>query len=230
MPSHMIHLAIATDINKELKLNSDEIMLGSVMPDLCESGHTKAHYPDENQKTKATATPTLFIKKNKKYLNNPIFVGILIHLLTDKFYNSYFFDNYYIYDKNNKSIGLRIKNKDVYLPSDEIKKMKHQEFDKYDKYLLLYKKMNKFQNISCIDNVINYDKNIYNKEKLKAYITKYNKKINDNNKLLFIKKILYAPNFKLTKLDEMNKLYKSCEEYIFKYLKENNIYNQKGGI
>lgn len=34
MPSHKIHLTIAQEVNKKLKLDNDSIMLGSVLPDL----------------------------------------------------------------------------------------------------------------------------------------------------------------------------------------------------
>lgn len=34
MPSHKIHLGIAQEVNKQLKLDSDLIKIGSVLPDL----------------------------------------------------------------------------------------------------------------------------------------------------------------------------------------------------
>lgn len=35
MPSHKIHLAIAKKINDKLNLNLDCVMLGSILPDIC---------------------------------------------------------------------------------------------------------------------------------------------------------------------------------------------------
>lgn len=223
MPSHIIHLSIASDINKKINLNSDEILLGSIMPDLTVSGHYHSHYPDEKQIVKQTATPDLFVKVNRQFMDNPIFVGILIHLLTDKFYNSYFFDNYYVYDSNNNSIGLRINNQEVKFESSIIKNIKHHEFDEYDKYLLFNKPMLTFKNNNCVDKVIDYDNIQYDKTELIKYIKNYNKKIDKSRNLLFIKKILFFPKFKLSNIQEMNELYENCCKYILDYLKKNNI-------
>ena len=49
MPSHKIHLSIAQEVNKELKLNNDSIMLGSVLPDLTiERNHGLSHFQFED--------------------------------------------------------------------------------------------------------------------------------------------------------------------------------------
>lgn len=45
MPSHKIHLSIAQEVNKKLKLDNDSIMLGSVLPDLTiEHNHGLSHF------------------------------------------------------------------------------------------------------------------------------------------------------------------------------------------
>lgn len=49
MPSHKIHLSIAQEINKKLKLDNDSIMLGSVLPDLTiEHDHGLSHFQFED--------------------------------------------------------------------------------------------------------------------------------------------------------------------------------------
>ena len=34
MPTHKMHMAIANEVNKYLKLDDDMVMIGSVLPDL----------------------------------------------------------------------------------------------------------------------------------------------------------------------------------------------------
>ena len=90
MPTHKIHLAVAKKVNDTLKLDLDSIMLGSILPDLIiNTNHTTSHYQNGKLGIDGTANPDIFIKKNKNKLSNPIMIGYLIHLLTDKFYNYY---------------------------------------------------------------------------------------------------------------------------------------------
>lgn len=49
MPSHKIHLGIAQEVNKKLKLDSDSIKLGSVLPDLTiKHNHGLSHFQYED--------------------------------------------------------------------------------------------------------------------------------------------------------------------------------------
>lgn len=79
MPSHKIHLTIANEVNKILKLDNDSIMLGSVMPDLVNSNnHGISHYQIEGSYEDELANPDKFVKEYKEELNNPIMMGYLI--------------------------------------------------------------------------------------------------------------------------------------------------------
>ena len=45
MPTHKIHLAVAKRVNDIIKMDLDSIMLGSVLPDICEEkDHSVVHY------------------------------------------------------------------------------------------------------------------------------------------------------------------------------------------
>ncbi len=134
MPSHKIHLAIAKKVNEYLKLDQDSIMLGSILPDMSEEkNHAKSHY-QKIEIDKGLANPDSFIKDNKKYLNNPVIIGMLIHILTDRFYNKYMFNNFFICDKNGNDLGIKMKNKEVLMSSEKRKYYKHREFAIYDKW------------------------------------------------------------------------------------------------
>ena len=46
MPTHKIHLAIAKKVSDKLNLDTDSVMLGSVLPDICnEKNHQLSHFP-----------------------------------------------------------------------------------------------------------------------------------------------------------------------------------------
>ena len=94
MPSHKIHIKIAQDLNKELKLNNDLIMLGSVLPDLTitkDHGLSHFQYIDEYPYNLANADE--FIKKYPN-MKDDVSIGYIIHLLTDRFYNDWYYKNY----------------------------------------------------------------------------------------------------------------------------------------
>lgn len=217
MPTHKIHLAVAKKVNDTLKFDLDSIMLGSILPDLIiNTNHTTSHYQNGKLGIDGTANPDIFIKKNKNKLSNPIMIGYLIHLLTDKFYNTYAFSNFYIYDKNGVEVGLHFKNKDRFLPFEKIKHYKHREFGLYDYWLLSNGYVYKFKDFKCLDNVFDFDIAKFDKEKLKSYIISANRDI-DN--VSFWNK--YKPLiFKLTTKKEMDRQFELCIEYILDYIKK----------
>ena len=57
------------------------------------------------------ANPDKFVEKYRDKIDNPILVGYLIHILTDRFYNEYMFKHFYIYDKDDNGVGMYLKSK-----------------------------------------------------------------------------------------------------------------------
>lgn len=216
MPSHKIHMAIAKKVNNVLKLDLDSVMLGSIMPDVCIGrNHTVSHYQNGKLGVDGTANPDLFIKKHKKDLNNPVMMGYLIHILTDKFYNTYAFTKWFICDKDGNDAGLHFKHKGKLLPPEKVKYYKQREFGLYDKWLLNHGYVPKFSDYKCVDNVVDLEVAKYDKNSLKDYIKEAN---NDIYKLnVFSKLRLY--NFKLTSKKELDRQFYLCIDYILEYIK-----------
>ena len=67
MPSHKIHLAIAYKVNQKLKKNLDDILLGSVLPDLTvDKNHKQSHFQSEVKGIYGLANPYEIIQKYKQ--------------------------------------------------------------------------------------------------------------------------------------------------------------------
>jgi hypothetical protein len=112
MPTHKIHLAIAKKVSDKLNIDTDSVMLGSVLPDICkEKNHQLSHFQFGEKDLEGLANPDKFINKYRDKLENPIMLGYLIHILTDRFYNEHIFRHFYIYDENDNGIGIYLKGK-----------------------------------------------------------------------------------------------------------------------
>jgi len=218
MPSHKIHLAIAKKINDKLNYDLDSVMLGSVLPDICnEKDHQLSHFQVGEKDLEGLANPDKFIKKYKDKLDNPVMIGYLIHILTDRFYNENIFKKYYIYDENDNGIGIYLKGKPKLLDNETRKNLKHRDLYIYDKWLMNHNYVYKFNNYDCISNVINIDEASFNQERLKQYILSSN---NDIDKLNIFSKI-YFYNYKIATKKELDKIFNDCIDYIFKYIDDN---------
>ena len=88
MASAIIHLCIAKEVNKYLKMNDYDLMVGSIAPDISkEIGETKeiSHFLDHSSEDDI---PNInrFLDKYRNDLHNPFTMGYFIHLLTDKYW------------------------------------------------------------------------------------------------------------------------------------------------
>lgn len=110
MASTMIHIAVANELNKNLKRNSDKLLIGTIAPDISKNigeNKVKSHFLDN----KYTDIPNLdkFLNKYGNYLNDDFVLGYYIHLLTDYLWFKYFMTE--ISDKNiiTKLDGKKVK-------------------------------------------------------------------------------------------------------------------------
>lgn len=193
MPSHKIHIKIAQDINEKLKLDNDSIMLGSVLPDLTTTkNHGLSHFQYKDEYPYNLANADEFIKKYPN-MNDDISIGYIIHLLTDRFYNDWYYRNF-------KLKGI-----------NKTKEFKHSLFESYDNYILKHFKLNKFNDIEIINKIPNYQDLEFDEKYLTDYIDKFNNEI-DNSEI--------DNNYTINNLDSLNKLYNDCLLFILNFLEE----------
>ena len=102
MASAVIHIAVAKEINKDLKMREKELFLGTIAPDISKQlgeSKVKSHFLLNDK----SDLPILdnFLDKYQDNLNNPFIMGYYIHLFTDCLWFKYFIseitnDNDYI--------------------------------------------------------------------------------------------------------------------------------------
>ncbi len=219
MPTPKIHLAIAKKINERLNLDSDSFILGSVLPDLCKTDHKVAHFQVGEKDLEGLSNPDTFVAKYKDKLNNPLMVGYLVHLLSDRYYNEYTFKHFYIYDENDNSIGIYLKGKKKMLDSKMAKLIKHNDLFIYDAWLLNHKYVPRFNNTDCINNIEDIEGIDFNREQLKNYINDANASIDNRT---FLNKIMLY-NFKITNKKEYDAIFNGCVDYCLDYIKKLEI-------
>ena len=89
MASSVIHMCIAKEINKKLKMDQNEILLGTIAPDISKHlGKTKveSHFLSNGHDIDIDA----FLNKYGKNLNEPFLMGYFIHLYADLLWDKYF--------------------------------------------------------------------------------------------------------------------------------------------
>ena len=221
MPAHKTHFAVAQQLNKVLKLDSDLFTLGNVLPDLTvEHNHQKSHFQNGIKWTiNGTANPDLFLETYK--IDSTIMLGYLAHLLTDQFWNNFLYNTYYLYDANKNVYGLIIKGQKTNLNIEKIKETKKNELHLFDKYLLVNKKINKFNSDQCVKKVKDLNDLHFDKNYLKNYIKDANEEIDKYKNNIF--SIFYHPDYQLSNQKELNKVFNDCCNYILEYFKKNNI-------
>lgn len=206
MASSIIHICVAKEVNKYLKRNEKEILIGSIAPDISKQiGRTKkkSHFLDKQDNI-----PNInnFLKKYKNHLINDFVMGYFIHLYTDYLWFKFFIPNF-IKDKKIYKITGEI----VELSDEESLKLIYNDYTTLNRILLdeyeldlsiFYEELPKIKSI--IKEIpmrklqIIIDKAgiiIKNSTCSKPYI--FDKEIINN----FIE---FSTNYILTKLDELN--------------------------
>lgn len=216
MPTHKMHMAIANEVNKTLKLDDDMIMIGSVLPDLTiDKRHRASHFKNGEEGIEGTANPYKFLIKYKKNLDNPVMVGYLIHLLTDRYFNSYVFQNYYIYDENTHLIGIKFHDEKALMPIEKIRYEKHRDFFVYDKYLIENDRVLAFKDFSCLNNVTDIEDALFDKDLIKKYMEIANLDVTKAKNGEYYKHL--TNEYKVMNLEELNKQFDLCVKQILKF-------------
>lgn len=98
MASAVIHIAVASLVNKVLNRNNNELFIGTIAPDIAKQigeTKTKSHFLVEDDNIPALDE---FLDKYKNKLDNDFVLGYYIHLFTDYLWFKYFLPE--IYDKD----------------------------------------------------------------------------------------------------------------------------------
>lgn len=175
MASGMIHIAIAKEVNKKLKMDENLLYLGTLAPDLSKilkRKKSRSHF----YTTKDAPDLDKFILKYKKEMSRPIEMGYYIHLYVDKLWDELFTKDIIDLDSITLLNGTKIKVKEK-----DAKKLLNKDFsnineniiNKYDIDLSLFDKSIRVPKI-YIDEIPN--------KKIKLVIDDINKILSESKK------------------------------------------------
>ena len=110
MASSVIHMAVASEINKSIGRDNDKLLIGSIAPDISKQvgeSKVKSHFLDEQ----GNDIPNIdrFLEKYKSKLDDDFVLGYYIHLYTDYLWFKYFLPEVYEKDCVTKLDGTVVK-------------------------------------------------------------------------------------------------------------------------
>ena len=110
MASAIIHIAVANELNKELKRDKAKFLIGSIAPDIAKivgDSREKSHFID----IQGSDIPNidLFLSKYKNYLSDDFVLGYYVHLYTDYLWFKYFIPELLDDDMIKKLDGTSVK-------------------------------------------------------------------------------------------------------------------------
>jgi len=148
MPSWITHFVTANQIEQDCEKN--EFIFANIMPDILEGYNLKevskivrdyqTHYP-KKQEINGITIPVPDIQKFKEQyrekLQNPIIKGYYCHLLTDYYWNTYTYENYFeSYKKEQDLVKIRLnKGEEKIFKWDEAVRIKQRDFKNFTNYL-----------------------------------------------------------------------------------------------
>ncbi len=236
MASWAIHLTIAKELNKTLKLDQNSFFFGNLIPDVDSNSKInrfKAHY--YNKKLPFPKCPKAlmidikkFLKDYKEHINNPLILGYYCHLLVDNFYNDIVCSNYWIQNEEYEIIGIKLKNgkiKKIKSTDKILKKYKHGDFELYGRYLFKEIELPIINNDKEILKNIKYLKNkFYTKDLVKQRLNYLESGLIKFNKLS-LKEKMFKHKYKMFTKEKLDIILEECIYYILNELKELGVYN-----
>ena len=90
MASALIHIAIAKEVNNELKREENKYLLGSIAPDISKFVGEPKTFSHFMEKGHNEPNIDLFLTKYLKYLDDDFVMGYYIHLLVDYLWFKHF--------------------------------------------------------------------------------------------------------------------------------------------
>lgn len=226
MPTQVTHIAIAKKVVDKMKLKDGNlVILGAAIVDWSNNYnkdcHIKTHFQYQNayqENLLSLPYPELFIEKYHNHMEEPIYKGYLIHLLTDYYFNKYIYDNYYLYDDNGNVAAIKYGvNKIKSITPEKATDMKHDDFYELDNYLKIknyvgilqadgnYEKCKEIEEVTVSEEEYNKDAKIYN-DSLKFF------------KDRGISNTFYNPKLKMFNKYTILKEFNNCVDYIINYM------------
>lgn len=98
MASAVIHMAVASEINKVLKRDYDKLIIGSIAPDISKivgENKLRSHFLVTLENDNNIPNIDVFLSAYKKYLYDDFVMGYFIHLYTDYLWFKYFVPEFY---------------------------------------------------------------------------------------------------------------------------------------
>lgn len=147
MPCWTIHLGVATKLYEKYKLNKEQFLYGSVLPDVMETnafGRDFSHFFGTKYHDLCKDEIIVDVEKFKETyedkLSKDLILGYYVHILTDYFYNDYVFKNCYLRDEEGHVTGIKTKDGHTLIPnpndSKGRRKIKQSDFVNFGKLLL----------------------------------------------------------------------------------------------
>lgn len=111
MASSIMHISVASELNKILKKDEKQLLIGTIAPDISKhigENKLRSHFLDEV--TNDVPNLELFLSKYKKHLNDDFVLGYYIHLYVDYLYFKYYLNEFYgkdcIYTKDGEIVKI----------------------------------------------------------------------------------------------------------------------------
>lgn len=90
MASSIIHMAVAKEINKNLKRDENQLLIGSIAPDISKLVDEPRYITHFAKKNDEIPDIKKFLRKYKNKLNDDFVMGYYIHLYTDYLWSKFF--------------------------------------------------------------------------------------------------------------------------------------------
>ena len=227
MRAWYIHLSIAKKINELLNMESNSFYIGSIVG-----------VNDKNMSKRTTHFQKTFIindakvllpsyedyvKKYRDKLDNPVYMGYLVYLMTDYYFNRNTYTNYFVVD-NKIIVASKLNNGNIlYGDMASRRRLRLNDYEVLDREI---KKSNDY-------GVPVYTEEMYNnlkhfkvihmeKDDVFALIESVNIPLETG-----LREKIFKKKYKLYTKEEMENCFENCIEFIMNYLKENIIENVK---
>lgn len=228
MPSWGVHLSIAKKVSEKYKVDSNMFYFASLAPDIDYGSNWNrvvAHFYTDKKydefKEEYIIDHELFLHKYRSDIKNSFVLGYYVHLLTDYYFNTYFFKKYWIADENKNVIGIRNKDgENIICSLEDRKNYKHKDFDSFSKYL---SKKDKIKDLYYDENILISSKIInqylYTKDAIKRRMEYVNNDLRKINSYSFKEK-LCGLSYKIITQKECVELYDKTLDFIYSKLDE----------